>query len=111
AVQANRAFILSWLIDLTNWSTRPASGIGTLAYWAMSSATSMSFSAHFPVPVPQRDSDQLAPLPWLSASTSFGTSAPSDLASVSTSKFAHMHAHSSRLFMVLAIWPLPIAPT
>jgi hypothetical protein len=71
----------------------------------------MSFSAHFPVPVPQRDSDQLAPLPWPSASTSLGTSVPSDLARVSTSKFAHMHAHSSRLFMVLAIWPLPIAPT
>ena len=53
----------------------------------------MSFSAHLPVLLPQRDSDQLAPLPWPSAARRRGTSAPSCFASVSASKFAAMQAH------------------
>ena len=67
----------SWL--MISSADRPArpSGVGTLAAWASSSATSMSFSAHFPVLLPQRESDQLAPLPWPSASISRGMSTPS----------------------------------
>ena len=70
----------------------------------------MSFSAHLPVLLPQRDSDQLAPLPWPSAAISRGRSAPRCFASVSASKFAAMQAHSSMLLMVFAIWPAPTSP-
>ena len=65
----------------------------------------MSFSAHLPVLLPQRDSDQLAPLPWPSAAASLGMFMPSDFARVSDSKFATMVAHSSMLLIILAIWP------
>src|SRR5439155_12312868 len=111
SVHDSNAFIFSWLMCLTSWSTSPASGIGILACWASSSATSMSFSAHLPVLLPQRESDQLAPLPWASASTRRGMSTPSFLANESDSKFATMQAHSSMLLMVLVICPEPTPPT
>src|SRR5690242_21171220 len=71
----------------------------------------MSFSAHLPVLLPQRESDQLAPLPWPSASIRRGTSTPSFFANVRHSKFATMQAHSSMLLMLLVIWPAPTSPT
>ena len=71
----------------------------------------MSFSAHLPVLLPQRESDQLAPLPWPSASTRRGMSTPSFFAKVSDSKFATMQDHSSMLLMVLVICPAPTPPT
>src|SRR5215813_11742903 len=110
AVHPSSAFILSWSIALISWSTRAPSGVGTLASCASRSATSMSFAAHLPVLLPQRESDQLAPLPCPSAAVRRGMSAPRRFASVSASKLAAMHAHSSMLLTVLAIWPAPTSP-
>ena len=70
----------------------------------------MSFSAHLPVDLPQRASDQLAPLENFIASISLGMSAPSFLANPSASKLAEMHDHNSRLLIILAICPLPDPP-
>src|SRR3984893_18333749 len=71
----------------------------------------MSFSAHLPVLLPQRESDQLAPEPWPSASISLLTSTPSFLASVKHSKLATMQDHSSMLLTLLVICPAPTSPT